>query len=219
MKTDSTPALGDHPLARCTLFVSLRSPYARRVRVAFLELGLPYQEELADVLAPSAALVAVNPLARVPALRTRDGATLVESQLILEQLLAPLGAGAARLRPTGGPARARADLVTGLSLGLCDKAIEWFFEHLRPAPTRDAALLDEIRGIAARTFAALEAQLAGTPLDQEAPAAAWDLGIALAYWDLRVDRGWRAGHPRLADLAARLDARESFRKTAPPPPA
>jgi len=38
VKIESTPDLGDHPLARCTLFVSLRSPFARRVRVAFLEL-------------------------------------------------------------------------------------------------------------------------------------------------------------------------------------
>ena len=34
----------DHPLASCTLFVTLRSCFARRVRVALLETGVPFEE-------------------------------------------------------------------------------------------------------------------------------------------------------------------------------
>ena len=44
-----------------TLFISLRSPFARRVRLAFIEHGVRYHEVVEDVFKPSAVLIEANP--------------------------------------------------------------------------------------------------------------------------------------------------------------
>src|SRR5688572_17224298 len=66
------------------LFYSLRSPFARRVRLAFLESGCPFEEKVCDVFKPTAELLAVNPLGRVPVLRLKSGPILIDSTLILQ---------------------------------------------------------------------------------------------------------------------------------------
>jgi glutathione S-transferase len=207
-----------HPFARSTLFVSLRSPFARRVRIAFLEADVPFEERVENVFDPSPALIAVNPLARVPALRLPSGEVLVESTIILEHFWHGLGGDAARFVPTEPEQRLRADLFSGLATGLCDKSIEYYFETLRPAAQRDAELLSEVKDRAARVMTAAEAALLPGPFlfGKEPVAADRDLVIALTYYSLRVDREWRARFPRLAALQDRLEATPSFVKTAPP---
>lgn len=208
-----------HPFAGSTLFVSARSPFARRVRIAFLEADLPFEERTENVLEPSPQLIAVNPLARVPALRLPAGEVLVESQLILERFWQGLGAAAARFVPADPTERLRADLFSGLAIGLCEKSVEYYFEVLRPAAQRDQAVVDEVRACAERVMAAAEAALARGPglLGARDVQADWDLVIALTYYSLRVERDWRRRFPRLAALQDRLEARPSFARTAPPP--
>jgi glutathione S-transferase len=211
-----TSTTSPNPLAGSTLFVSARSPFARRVRIAFLEDDLPFTEKVVDVMAPPPELIAKNPLARVPTLVTPQGEVLVESQVILEHL----GDHAAG-RPTERGARRRADLFSALATGLCEKAVEYFFDSQRPAAQRDAALQDEVKQCGERVMVAAEAAL-GTAeyLIGKSPASCdRDLAIALTYWDLRVGREWKTRFPRIAALQARLEARESFKRTAPPPPA
>lgn len=210
----------EHPLAGCTLFVSARSPFARRVRVALLETGLPSQERAEDVLAPTDELIAVNPLARVPTLVTTAGEVMVESGLILQHLWEGLGGAASPLRPADAASRRRADLLSGLAVGLNDKSVEHYFERLRPAPHQDPALLQEVRGCVERTLRTFERALDGREhlVGDGLTFADLDVSIALTYLDLRVDRTWKARLPALAALQARAEARESMRRTAPPPP-
>ncbi len=68
------------------LFISLRSPFARRVRLALLENQISYKEIVCDVFKPTAELIAVNPLIRVPVLRLHSGDVLIDSNLILQAL-------------------------------------------------------------------------------------------------------------------------------------
>lgn len=205
----------DHPFAGATLFASLRSPFARRVRIAFLEAGLPFEERMEDVLRPSAELLALNPLGRVPTLRLRDGQVVVESQLILERLWAhtpgPLVPGLA--------ARLRSDAATGLALGLCERTVAGYFEGLRPPERRDPAALEEVRVEVEATVDRLEALLDPGPLLLGAAPCVGDVDVAIAldYLTLRRGPGWKDGHPRLVALAAALASRESLRRTAPPP--
>lgn len=215
----TTPA--PHPFANATLFASARSPFARRVRVALLEAGVPFEEKIENVLEPTAELIAVNPLARVPTLRLTTGEVLVESQVILEHLFAGLGDGARRFRPTDLAGRRRSDLFSGLAFGLCEKAVEFFFDQSRPEPQRDPVVVEEVRACADRTMTLLEAALAGREhlVTDAACAADFDVTVALTYHDLRVDRSWKARFPRLAALQQRVEAREAFKKTVPPPPA
>ena len=210
----------DHPLASCTLFVTLRSCFARRVRVALLETGVPFEERMDDVLAPSGDLIARNPLARVPTLVTRAGEIMVESGLILQHLWDGLGDAAAPWRPADAAARRRADLFSGLAVGLNDKCIEYYFERTRPEAHQDPSILQEVRDCAARTLQTFERALEGGRehlVGDGVSFADLDVAIALTYMDLRVDRSWKERFPALAALQARAEERESMRRTAPPP--
>jgi glutathione S-transferase len=79
------------------LMYAPQSPFARKVRVAAIELGLGDRIELeyAEVV-PGRRNAgygdAVNPLRKVPALITDDGAVLVDSTVICEYLDALAGA-------------------------------------------------------------------------------------------------------------------------------
>lgn len=211
----STP----HPLAGSTLFITARSPFARRVRVALLEYGIPFVEKVENILEPTAELIARNPLARVPTLVTPEGEIMVESGLILQHVWDGLGEAAAPLRPREAGARRRADWHSGLATGLLDKCIEYYFERMRPEPHQDAAVIQEVRDCAARTLQtwerALEKRewLVGDVVTQ----TDFDVTIALTYLDLRVDRAWKARFPALVGLQGRVEERESFGRTAPPP--
>lgn len=212
----STP----HPLAGSTLFVTARSPFARRVRVVMHELGIPFEEQVENILEPTADLIARNPLARVPTLVTPDGELLVESGVILQHVWDGLPEGSS-LRPTERAARRRADLFSGLAAGLCDKCIEYYFERMRPEPHQDPAVIQEVRDCAARTLQTWERALEGEEREHLVgdglTHADLDVAIALTYLDLRVDRAWKTRFPGLAGLQERVEARESFRRTAPPP--
>lgn len=73
------------------LYGSLTSPFVRAVRMAAIELGLDGEIEFAaTVVRPTQPNrdygAAVNPLRRVPALETRDGALLFDSRVIIDYL-------------------------------------------------------------------------------------------------------------------------------------
>lgn len=201
------------------LMISARSPFARRVRLAFRERGVPYRETLHDVLRPNAEVNAQNPIGRVPTLILRTGETVFESGLILS-LLEDYAPGS--LDPDG--ARERLDVYrwSATATGLMDKTIEYFFESLRTPETRDPEWLEEIRGVVERVLASLEALLAKdgrtTLLSRGLTQADLDLGTALAYLSLRYPLDWKPRYPRAAAYLARLEERPSFRATVPPAP-
>ena len=63
---------------RHTLYLSLRSPFARRIRLALEELGVPYDVETVDVFNLPPAYDAINPLRRVPVLKTPEGTLIID---------------------------------------------------------------------------------------------------------------------------------------------
>src|ERR1700758_3750438 len=71
------------------LYLSLTSPYARKVRMVVQELGLAdlVQEVLVDPWNAQADFLDLNPLCKVPTLVTEKGETLPDSKLIVEYLL------------------------------------------------------------------------------------------------------------------------------------
>jgi len=74
------------------LFTYYRSTSSYRVRIALALKGLDYQALPVNLIAPSGgehrqpAYLALNPQGRVPALRTDDGALLIQSPAIIEYL-------------------------------------------------------------------------------------------------------------------------------------
>ena len=198
--------------AKLVLHWSPKSPYVRKVMVCAHELGLVPRLELvrsvAAMLKPNPAIMAVNPLSKIPTLVREDGSTLFDSVVICEYL-DDLGGGS--LFPKEGEARWQALRWHALGDGLLDALILWRNERERALPLQ--ALLD---AFALKTRAALEL------LDAEAAALAAapfgigqvTVGCALGYLDYRFDAlGWRAQAPRLAAWYATLCERPSFQAT------
>ena len=198
------------------LVASLTSPYARKIRVALAEKGLPFTLEvdipwLAETRVPD-----YNPLGKVPALVADDGEVWFDSPVIAEYL-----------DTLAGPALLPADRLAALPVrqaealadGITDAAVAAFLEGMRPAERQDPASIERQLGKIHRGLAALEQRLAQRKgLGGEALTIA-DIaaGCTLGYLDFRFAHlGWRAAHPQLAAWADGLLARPSFTASAPP---
>ncbi|MFT3775694.1 MAG: glutathione S-transferase family protein [Minicystis sp.] len=68
------------------LFLTSRSPYARKVRITLLEKGLACDTEQVDFAARTPEFLALSPLGKVPALVDEDGTTVFDSTVIAEYL-------------------------------------------------------------------------------------------------------------------------------------
>src|SRR5882724_4405960 len=99
------------------LIGSLTSPYVRKVRVVLAEKKLDYNFVLEDVWG-SDAILASNPLGKVPVLVMEGGEAVFDSRVIVEYVdtLSPVG----RLIPQSGRERVEAALKS-ISQGLGEK--------------------------------------------------------------------------------------------------
>ncbi len=197
------------------LYTSRRSPFARKVRVSALELGLAERLEPLEVtltpVSPHAALGEHNPLGKIPALITDSGEALYDSPVICEYLDAL--AGGDRLWPTAGAARWTALRRQALADGITDAAVLMRYETaLRPETSRWPQWL-EAQWLKIR--AGLDA------LERERLAGTFDIGAiavvcALEYLDFRFpEERWQAHRPQLAAWLADIRERPSLAATRP----
>src|ERR1700757_587574 len=102
------------------LIGSLTSPYVRKVRVVLAEKKLDYNFVLEDVWS-SDAILASNPLGKVPCLVMEGGEAVFDSRVIVEYVdtLSPVG----RLIPSTGRGRGEVRTWEALADGLLDAAI------------------------------------------------------------------------------------------------
>ena len=197
------------------------SPFVRRVAIALVEYGLPYEHEPWSVWADAERLAAYNPLRRVPVLVLDGGECLVESSAILDALDEQVGPARALL-PRSGAERRAGLRVCSLATGLADKAVSRLYEHvLRPEAQRSALWLDRCDAQIRAVLGALEAERAGRP-------GPWWLGERLSHADVAVGCALRflgeahpdlyrpAEWPALAGAADACEARPSFRRVVQP---
>ncbi|HTI66340.1 MAG TPA: glutathione S-transferase N-terminal domain-containing protein [Caulobacteraceae bacterium] len=195
---------------------SPRSPFVRKVMVVAHETGLADRLTLVrSVVAMTAinpAVMADNPLNKIPTLVLDDGSVLFDS-LVICLYLDSLHEGP-RLAPSGA-AGLRTLARHALSNGFLDLVILWRNERERPPELRSEPHLKAYETKALATLAVLEAQaaeLSGTSFD----LAQVTLGCALGYLDFRFDRlGWREGRPELTAFFERFSSRASARATTP----
>ncbi len=200
--------------SKMKLHWSPKSPYVRKVMICAHELGLVPRLELvrsvAAMLRPSPAIMADNPLSKIPTLVLDNGRTLFDSVVICEYL-DDLAGGA--LFPKESGAKWQALRWHAFGDGLLDALILWRNEREREAPLQ--ALLDAFELKTRASLAQLDAEadaLAQAPLS----IGQITVGCALGYLDYRFDAlGWRALAPRLAAWQAAIEARESFAATRP----
>jgi glutathione S-transferase len=68
------------------LYATLRSPFARKVRILMIEKGLSCELVPVDLTARSPEFVALSPLGKVPLFVDEDGTTVFDSTVIAEYL-------------------------------------------------------------------------------------------------------------------------------------
>ncbi len=199
------------------LYYAATSPYVRKVMILLEETGQRDDVELINVattpVAADPALLAKNPLAKVPALERPDGPTLYDSRVICAYLDAR---GGDRLYPSGAR---RWDTLTleATADGILDAALLMTYEtRLRPQDKRMDAWVEGQWDKVSRACAALNTRwmshLEG-PLD----IGQISVACALAYVDFRHDaRGWRKGNDALAAWFARFESHDWMKSTVPP---
>lgn len=170
------------------------SPFARKVRMAILMLGLADRVEIkpVDLNDPADPLRRENPLGKIPALVLDDGTTLFDSRVIVEYLDHLAGGGT--LFPRDPAARFAQLRLQALCDGLLDAGVLIVYEgRYRPPEMQVQSWLDRQRGKIVRGLAALEQE----PPPVEPTIGQVALACVLGYCDLRLGGAWRRDHPRL----------------------
>jgi glutathione S-transferase len=191
------------------------SPFARKVRMAILHLGLADKVEIvaADTNNPDDLVRQDNPLGKLPVLVTEQGKAIYDSRVILEYLDHRAGGGI--IIPDGWPARLDSLTMHALCDGIMDASLLIVYEaRHRPPAIHHQPWVDYQRGKVVRGLAAL----AKTPPDP----ARFEVGAiaaacALGYLDLRRQVAWRG---EFSVLVSWLDAfrasHPEFDATLPP---
>ncbi len=179
------------------LFYSPASPFVRKVMITAAIKGLDRTIETvaSDATKGDAALNAVNPMGRLPALVV-DGQPIHDSRVICEYLDS-VGTGPV-LIPRAGMERWRTLTAAALADGILEAALIAVYERrYRPENMVVQSWLDRQWGKINATLAELEKH---PPTWSTHPDYAHvTLACALGYLDFRHGGTWRATHPKLVD--------------------
>lgn len=196
------------------LLYQTHSPYARKVLVAALEIGLGKELEVihheTSPMRRNQDVFALNPLGKVPVLITDDGMVLFDSNVICEYFDDLLGS--PKLIPPERGARYRTLRWQALAQGIADAGIaaRWETER-RPESLRWSRMRDgQLEKIAAACDFLEQEIHTITPPD----VGAISLATALSWIDFRNVYPFRAGRPRLSSWYAEFSARASMLATA-----
>jgi glutathione S-transferase len=202
------------------LTYSPASPFARKVRISAIELGL------IDNIALVPAKVApgepndeysrdISPLKKLPALILDDGSVIIDSYVIVEYLDDLAGGG--KLIPAAGAARWRVKSDHSLLQGMLDSMLLCRYEKMvRPAALRWQAWSDDHWNRAWNGMARFEQQ--ADVLSRPFDIVQIGLVCVLGYADFRfADCGWRKAYPNLATFHEKMLERPSVKISVPPP--
>lgn len=198
------------------LISAMPSPYARKVRIALAEKGLPFELMTEVPWDRTTSTPKYNPLEKLPVLILEDGSSVYESSFILQYL--ELKYPQPSLLPGDVDGVIAARRLEVLCDGICDAVVLSFFEKMRSTEGRSQHWMDrqrrKIEGgvremarlVGDRTFAVGDAFGLGDIA----------VGTALGYLLVRFPEfDWRSQYPDLAAFSARIEARPSFANTVP----
>ena len=199
------------------LFWSPRSPFVRKVMVCAHELDIADRIEtvyaLVSLNKTNPEVMRVNPVGRIPALVTDDGALLYDSHVICEYLDAVHGG--ARLFRKDSPGRWDTLRRLALGDGMLETGVLWRSELTRPAAQQSPAMLGAFEQKTISALAAVERDdFDRAPGDIDIGDIA--IGCSLGYLDFRYPQlAWRDRAPRAARWFESFGARPSMQKTRP----
>lgn len=199
-----------------TLFCSLTSPYARRVRVLLRELAMEQtiHEEVVDPFASPRSLLERNPLSKIPVLVTAEGDTLPDSGLIMAYLLDQSGQCDQRWPASRCDWPAATELA--LAEGVIDAAVAIVMENRRPESIRFPEQVDRQAATIRRVLPRFENRIGAQGGTASLPCDV-TLSVALAYLDFRTPwLAWRDDHPCLDSWLAERAQQPTMQATKPP---
>jgi len=194
------------------LFYSATSPFVRKVMACAISREIDGRIELVPTNphASPPALLAANPLSKVPALITQDGLALFDSPVICEYLDSLDGA--LPLFPTRGGARWIALKQQAIGDGIMDAAVARRGEAQRPREAARDAFTARLKAAVDRGTAMLETD----PPHQTVDIGTITIACALGYLDFRyAGEPWRPGAPRLAAWFAAFSENPCIARTVP----
>lgn len=199
------------------LIMSPTSPYARKVRIVALEKRIELEMVVESPSAPDSKVPDFNPLGKIPVLVMDDGDTLYDSRVIVEFLdyRSPVH----HILPQEHNFRIEARLWEALADGACDAAVLALQESRRPEQQQSPEWITRQREKLDRGLKILSQKLADSKwcVDNQFSLADIALGCLLGFLDLRfADINWRGEYPNLAKHYKQMEARASFKNTAPP---
>lgn len=192
------------------LYASATSPFARKARIAAIELGLADRIALVPTNPlDSADLRRLNPLGKIPALVLNDGTVFHDSGAIVAYLDALDGQD--RLIPADRLARATELRLHALADGILDAGVSIAFERRRPAEQQSPLWLGRWEEAIVTASAALARELVpgAFALAGITAATAADY-MAFRFPDLTIPElaAWRHALPRRHSLEATHPALE-----------
>ena len=194
------------------------SPYARKVRIALAEKGIPFALRTEVPWDSTTATPRYNPLEKLPVLILQDGSSVYESRFILEYLEAKFPTPPMLPDDLDGKLAARHTEV--LADGVCDACVLLFWERHRPKEQQSREWMARQQRKVDGGIAAL-ARIAGDRnhvIGDRFGLADIVTGTVLGYLSVRfAELPWRQRHPNLASLSDRLEQRPSFQGSVPYP--
>lgn len=195
------------------LYITVPSPFSRKVRIVAHEKGLSDRiEEIAvDPYANAPELLATNPVVQVPTLIAEDGLPLTDSPVIAEYL-DMIGSGP-RLLPADGAERLRVKRLETLANATLEMGVKLVLEKRRPDAERSPSWISRWTFNMGRSLDALEA---AAPSAEDFDMGVLSAGITVSWVSFRhPDYDWKTGRPNLVALQAALEQRPSFQATTP----
>ena len=198
-----------------TLISATPSPYARKVRIALAEKGIPFELLTEVPWDGTTSTPRYNPLEKLPVLLLEDGTSVYESSFILQYL--ELKYPQHPLLPADVDGILAARRLEVLCDGVCDAMVLTFFERMRKDNASPPWLARQRRKIdgGLKEIARLAADNTWTVGDR---FSLGDIatGTLLGYMSVRFPEvAWRTDYPNLAALSDRLEQRASFKGSAP----
>ncbi|MBI5127801.1 MAG: glutathione S-transferase [Rhodopseudomonas palustris] len=202
------------------LSFSPSSPFARKLRIAAIELGLIDRIEFVPAtVIPAQAnddyMRNVNPLKKLPALILDNGEVIVDSYVIAEYLDELAGGG--KLLPASGPEKWRVKSDHSLLQGMLDSMLLCRYEKMvRPKELFWQGWYDDHWNRAWTGMARFENS--DKVLNGQLDLAQIGLVCVLGYADFRFpDCGWRKAYPKLDAFNQKMLERQSVKVSVPPP--
>ena len=196
------------------------SPYARKVRIALTEKGIPF-ELLTEVPWDSTTQTPqYNPLEKLPVLILENGKSVYESHYILEFIEAKYVDVLQLLPKNDVDGALFAKQVEVVADGICDALVLLFFEKQREDGKRSEEWMARQRRKVDGGLKALADWIGHEKFFVNNTFGLADIaaGSVLGYLKVRFpEHPWRESYPHLARYSEDLEERQSFKWTQPMP--